>query len=235
MIRMKSIFRILCCCTVVFLSSCGGGGGEQPPPEPEPSNDLPLKVTGTLPVNGEPCSDYEEVPSDESKVLITFDWNEAQFADSYQLIVLDGSSEVFSNTYPNLGAQVELQRGKTYSWSVTSVNEFGETPGNTYSFTTPGIPVGNYAPYAAEINVEFHTDNMEMNVSWVGSDEDGDILVYDVKIMENNNILLEEADYSLDSLEPLQFISGESYSVEVVSKDTNGNFSISSTNLQAPE
>lgn len=232
---IKSIFRIIYCSIFIILSSCGGGGGgEQPPPEPEPSNDLPLKVTGTLPVNGEPCSDYEEVPSDDSMVLIAFNWNEAQFADNYELAVMEGSSEVFSNIYSNLEAQVELQRGKTYTWSVTAINEFGQTPGNTYSFTTPGIRVGNYAPYAAEINVEFNTETMEMSISWVGSDEDSDALVYDVRVWEDNNLLLEEVEYSLDVLEPIIFMNTRKYSVEVISKDTAGNFSISTYSVEAP-
>ena len=228
---IKSIFRIMYCSIVVILSSCGG---EQSPPEPEPSNDLPLKVTGTLPVNGEPCSDYEEVPSDDSMVLIAFNWNEAQFADNYELAVMEGTSEVFSNMYSNLEAQVELQRGKTYTWSVTAKNEFGETPGNSYSFTTPGMQVGNYAPYAAEINVEFNTNTMEMSVGWVGSDEDSDALVYDVKVWEDNNLLLEEVEYSLDVLEPIIFMNTWKYSVEVISKDTAGNFSISTYSVEAP-
>jgi hypothetical protein len=234
--KMKSIFRMVCGCIVIILSSCGGeGSGEQPPPpEPNPSNDLPLKVTGTLPVNGEPCVDYEEVASDDTKVLIAFTWNEAEFADSYELVVLEGSTEVFNNTYSNLEAQVELQRGKTYTWSVTSINQFGETAGNTYSFTTPGVPVGNYAPYAAEINVEFNTNTMEMSISWLGSDEDGDSLVYDVQVLENNSLLLEEVDYSTESLQPIQFTAEETYFIEVVSKDTNGNFSISNTDIKAP-
>ncbi|MEQ5790319.1 hypothetical protein J4E06_04590 [Muricauda sp. NFXS6] len=234
--RKKSISRIIYGCIVVLLSSCGGGdGGEQPSPEPEPTNDLPMAVTGTLPANGEPCSDYEEVPSDESKVLIAFNWNEAQFADSYELAVLEGSSEIFKNTYSNVETQVELQRGKTYTWSVTAINEFGETSGSTYSFATPGIPLGNYAPYAAEISVDFDTETMEMSVSWLGKDEDGDTLVYDVKVLENNNTLFEEVDYSTDSLGPIQFVSGETYVVEVISKDTSGNFSISNIAIQAPD
>ncbi|MBW8243512.1 hypothetical protein K1F50_11925 [Muricauda oceani] len=232
---MKSIAQMICFCMTLILCSCGGGsGGEQPPPEPEPSNDLPLKVTGTLPVNGEPCSDYEEVPSDDSMVLIAFNWNEAQFADNYELAVMEGSSEVFSNMYSNLEAQVELQRGKTYTWSVTAINEFGKTPGNTYSFTTPGIPVGNYAPYAAEISVAFNTETMEMSISWVGSDEDDDALTYDIKILENENIILEETGVDANIVDPIQFIDGVDYSVEIISKDTSGNFSISTRSFKAP-
>jgi hypothetical protein len=229
---IKSIFRMIYCSIVVILSSCGGGGGEQPPPEP--SNDLPLKVTGTLPVNGEPCSDYEEVLSDDSMVLITFNWNEAEFANNYELAVMEGSSAVFSNKYSNLEAKVELQRGKTYTWSVTAINEFGQTPGDTYSFTAPGIRVGNYAPYAAEISVDFNTNTMEMSISWVGSDEDNDTLTYDIKILENENIILEETGVDADMVDPIQFIDGVDYSVEIISKDTSGNFSISTRSFKAP-
>ncbi len=230
---MKSIVQMIYFCMALILCSCGGGsGGEQPPPEP--SNDLPLKVTGTLPVNGEPCSDYEEVPSDDSMVLIAFNWNEAQFADSYKLIVLDGSSEIFSENYSNAEAKVELQRGKTYTWSVTAINEFGQTPGDTYSFTAPGIRVGNYAPYAAEINVEFNTETMEMSISWVGSDQDNDTLTYDIKILENENIILEETGVDANMVDPIQFIDGVNYSVEITSKDTSGNFSISTRSFKTP-
>ena len=96
------------------------------------------------------------------------------------------------------------------------------------------MQVGNYAPYAAEINVEFNTNTMEMSVGWVGSDEDSDALVYDVKVWEDNNLLLEEVEYSLDVLEPIIFMNTRKYSVEVISKDTAGNFSISTYSVEAP-
>ncbi len=234
--KVKLTSRILFITLMALLLSCGGrdGGGELPTPEPEPSNDLPALAVGTLPANGEPCSDYEEVPADESKVSISFKWNAAQYADSYELVILESDSEVFRNSLDNLEAQVELERGKTYTWSVKSINEFGETLGNTYSFTTPGTPIGNYAPYAAEISVSFNVETTEMAISWVGSDEDNDVLTYDVKVWENANLLLEEMDSTLESLEPILFISGASYSVEVISKDTASNFSVSSISIESP-
>ena len=75
---------------------------------------------------------------------------------------------------------------------------------------------------------------MEMSIGWIGNDEDNDVLTYDVKVWENENVLMEEANYTLDSLEPVLFLNGESYSVEVVSKDTSGNFSISTMSVEAP-
>lgn len=235
--KIKPISGILYFSILVLMFACGGGGGEQPAPEPEPepSNDLPAKVVGTLPANGEPCSDYEEVTSDASKVSITFKWNAAQYAQSYVLTILEGTTQVSNSSYTALEATVQLDRGKTYTWYLTSVNDDGQTKGDTYSFTTPGTPIGNYAPYAAQITLVFDVGTMEVSVSWIGSDEDADVLTYDVKVWENDIVLMEEVDYTSDSLPLISFISGESYSVEVISKDPSGNYSVSTISETAPE
>ena len=234
--KIKSISGFLYFSILTLIAACGGGGGGgQPAPEPEPSGDFPAKVVGSLPANGEPCSDYEEVTSDTSKVEILFKWNTAQFTDSYELIVMEGGTEVFRQNYTVLEARVQLQRGKTFSWAIKSINKFGETSGNTYSFTTPGTAIGNFAPYAAQITLGFDVDTMEMSVNWIGSDEDADVLTYDVKVWENDILLMEEVDYTSDSLPLISFISGESYTVEVVSKDSSGNYSGSTVSETAPE
>ena len=232
---IKSIPRILYISMIALLFSCGGSdsGGEQPP-EPQPKNDLPAMAVGTLPVNGEPCSDYTEVSTDESKVSIAFNWNSAQYADSYELVVMEDNSEVFKNSFIGLEAQVELERGKTYTWTVNSINEFGRTSGNTYSFTTSGTPIGNYAPYAAEISIGFNASTMQMSISWIGGDEDNDDLVYDIKVWKNEDIILEETDFTSNALDAVLFTGEQRYTVEVTSKDTAGNFSISTYSVQAP-
>tara|TARA_B100000949_G_C14288877_1_gene456039 strand:+ start:8838 stop:9539 length:702 start_codon:yes stop_codon:yes gene_type:complete len=232
---IKSIPRILYISMIALLFSCGGSGsGEEQPPEPQPKNDLPAMAVGTLPVNGEPCSDYTEVSTDESKVSIAFNWNSAQFADNYELVVKEDNSEVFKNSFIGLEAQVELERGKTYTWTVNSINEFGRTSGNTYSFTTPGTPIGNYAPYAAEISIGFNASTMQMSISWIGGDEDNDDLVYDIKVWKNEDIILEETDFTSNALDAVLFTGEQRYTVEVTSKDTAGNFSISTYSVQAP-
>lgn len=217
---------------MVFLFlSCSSSGDETPPPTPPENLTPPAKTIGVVPENGEPCADYTEVDNDDSKVLIYFKWNAAQNAENYNLVILEGSSEVFSSTLNVLETEVQLDRGKTYSWFLNSINEDGETKGDTYSFTSPGTPVGNFAPYAAEITVTFNT---QMSISWVGSDEDGDELTYDIVVKNDELILTQETDFSDTSINPLDFEPGAVYDVEVISKDPHGSASISKTTVTAP-
>ncbi|RYC52679.1 hypothetical protein DN53_00220 [Flagellimonas olearia] len=190
---------------------------------------------GTLPTNGEPCSDYSEVSGDDTKVLILFKWNAAESAQNYNLIISESGSEVTQKNVNGLETTVPLDRGKTYAWQVNAINSDGETNSNTYSFTTPGIPEGNYAPYAAQISVEFITETSEMLVSWVGEDEDGDILSYDVVIFWEGTTGETFTGLMETTLETVSYIPSTAYTVQVTSKETSGNFSISIVEGTTPE
>lgn len=231
-----SIPYILIFTSLIVLVSCGGGDesvGDDFMEPPTQNETLPTKSVGTLPANGEPCSDYEEVEGDDSKIVVFFTWNAAQFAESYVLTVFEDGSEVFSGSQTSLSANAQLDRGKTYTWSVTSVNSDGQTNGDTYSFTTPGIPVGNYAPYAAEITVTF--DPEFMSVSWIGNDEDGDDLTYDVTIFEGDEQILELNDISNTQIDPIDYMPNMEYMVQINSKDPLGSSSESTLSTSAPD
>lgn len=231
-----STHHILIISSLIFFASCSNGGDsvdDGPIEPPEQNGTPPVKAVGTLPVNGEPCSDYEEVEGDDSKIRVLFTWNAAQFAESYLLTVLEAGSEVFNNSQNTLSANVELDRGKTYTWSITSVNGDGQTNGDTYSFTTPGTPIGNYAPYAAEITVTF--DPEFMLVSWIGNDEDGDDLTYDIKIFEEGEQILELSDISSSQIDPVDYTPNTEYIVQIDSKDPLGSSSESSLSIIAPD
>ncbi|MEZ4810807.1 MAG: hypothetical protein R2819_10665 [Allomuricauda sp.] len=217
---------------IAMLFSCGGGGGGEEPPKEQ--KNPPAKAVGVLPANGESCSDYEEIIGNENRVLIAFKWNAAQFAQSYEVVAFYGGSEIARKSVGGLETKIELDKRKTYTWQIVSINGDGEATSNTYSFTSPGVPVGNYAPYAAEITIEFNVATSEMSISWIGSDEDGDELTYDVTVWENGSILMEEIDYTVQSMGPITFINGENYTVEIVSKDSSGNSSISKASAVAP-
>ncbi|MCL6267060.1 hypothetical protein [Flagellimonas myxillae] len=218
----------------LVVQACSSGGNDDRETPPVETKNPPAKVVGTLPENGEPCSDYETVSGNDTKVLVQFKWNSAQFAQSYELTVRDNDSEVFNASFSALETKVELDRGKTYTWNLMSINDDGSTNGDTYSFTTPGVQVGNYAPYAAEIEVEFVEADTEMTISWIGSDEDGDSLTYDVFVLIDDETISETLETETTQLAPIVYISGTVYSIRVISKDGNGNSSISELQVQAP-
>lgn len=217
----------------VFLNSCD----KSTPAETEKQIDkpVPTKATGTLPANGEPCSEFESIPNDDTKVSILFKWNTAQNAVNYELKVLLGNEQAAITTVGVQEAMVTLDRGKTYTWTVTSKNESGSTVSDTYSFTTPGLSEGNYAPYAAEITTEFETVEKLLTVSWIGTDEDGDDLTFDVIISENETVILEEIDFVNTSISGIGFIDDTNYTIKVVSKDGSGNFSVSEVTINPAE
>lgn len=219
---------------VAVLSSCEKSKDADTVVEKEPIN-TPAMAQGTLPLNGEPCADVEGVSGEPLKVLVLFQWTAAEYAVNYELRVFESQNEIYSETLTSLGSTVELDRGKSYTWAVNAKNSDGETVGNTLSFTTPGEPIGNYVPYAAAVTVAFDEMTSEMEVSWIGRDEDGDTLTYDVLIKENENLIIEFRDLSVDSLDAIPFVPTSYYEIEVTSKDSHGNFSISKHSEMAHE
>lgn len=217
----------------VCLNSCDKSTSTET--EKQIEKPVPTKVTGTLPVNGEPCSEFEQIPNDDTKVSILFKWNAAQNTVNYDLDVLFNNQQVASTTVGGLETTVTLDRGKTYTWTVTSKNESESTESDTYSFTTPGLAEGNYAPYAAEISTDFNTSAQSLTVNWIGTDEDNDLLIYDVTITENESVIIEETDISDNSISGIVYSSGTEYSIKVISKDNTGSFSVSEVTVNAPE
>ena len=217
----------------VVFSSCDKGTSTET--EKQLDKPLPTKVQGTLPANGEPCSDFSPVPNDDSKVSIPFKWNASQHTVNYDLSVLEGAQEVAKTTVGALETSVTLERGKTYSWTVTSKNETGTTVSDTYSFTTPGQAIGNYAPYAAEIALDFDTVNQILNLSWTATDEDGDSLTFDVFILEDEIIVQEELELTINTIEGIAYVNNTSYTVKIITKDVVGNFSVSEKTITSPE
>jgi len=60
----------------------------------------------------------EAVSGEPLKVSVLFQWTSSEFADDYELKVFESQNEIFSETLASLEATVELDRGKSYSWSI---------------------------------------------------------------------------------------------------------------------
>lgn len=230
--KIQKVTVILGHLILVFLFSCDGGSADV---LPEQVDVVPEKVIGSLPVNGEPCSDYEEVFDNSSKVSILFKWSIAQTAKSYDIIVYEGASEVSRKSVTTSETKLELDRGKTFTWQVISKNGTAESVSNTYSFTSPGVPDGNFAPYAADIDIEFNNIVQEMSVSWICNDEDGDTLIYNVKIVQEQIGEVRYEGLTETTLGPIQYIPETPYSIEIQAIDPFGNFSLSKVEGETPE
>lgn len=230
-IPLQKYTFVLLLCTAI-ISSCSKGEPTNPKEPEEPVQALPEMPVGELPANAETCSDFEAVPGKTDKATIFFSWSASENASSYLLEVFESNTEVSSATVTDTTAELTLEKGKSYSWTVTAKNTLGETPSNTFSFTTPGEPIGNFVPYAAEIAIAFNENNGELAISWVGNDEDGDALTYDVIVKEDDVIIAEHIDLTMLELNPIVASLGTTYIVEVKSKDNFGNFSVSTHTLK---
>ena len=224
-------FLVLLSILVFSCGDSGGGSDPDPNPNPDPEGNLPRKAQAILPANGEPCSEFEEVVGDPTKVLIFFEWSSAQLAQEYEIRIFAGQNQVFNESTASLESSTILDGGKSYTWYIIAKNTEGETQSDTFSFTTPGEPDGNYAPYAAQISLDYNSSTSEMSVSWVGGDEDGDSLTYDVKVWEEGVLIEDFTELTETSLDPITVFPIFEYRVEVISTDSFGDFSVSTVSL----
>ncbi|WP_405382273.1 hypothetical protein [Maribacter sp. LLG6340-A2] len=235
---MKTIFKLSIISLVILVCSCGKSDSNdvdsdipKTPIEEEQENPEtplnPTKSVAIVPENGDVCSDFSEIENSSSNVLVAFKWTTAEHTSSYKIEVFEGDEIVANEELTNTELEVPLGKGKTYTWQITSLNSTSEVVSDTFSFSTPGIPIENYVPYAAEITVIFDTTLETMSINWIGSDEDGDELSYDLSIHDEENELVNESDLLETEYGPLDIIPDMEYTIEVKSKDSSGNISVS--------
>nr|WP_288834435.1 hypothetical protein [uncultured Flavobacterium sp.] len=223
-IIIKTIFFFL---GLALIVSCGGDGGSDSVDMRK--NILPETPKLTLPFNRETCSDYTVVVSDATKAEISFSWATTANTTSYVLVVNQAGTTVVKQEMTTTSYKVVLDKGKTYSWTVTAKNRNGETISATYSFTTPGVPVGNYVPYAAIINFSVITGSSIASLSWVGKDEDSSTseLKYDVEISKDNDIIQSLTNQTVTSIPDFAAVLNSTYQIKINTIDKQGSYSTS--------
>ncbi|MEL1240949.1 hypothetical protein [Flavobacterium flavipallidum] len=221
-IHIKTTFLLI---GLGLLVSCGGGGGGSDTP---PVN-LPATPSLSLPANGEPCSSYTAVTNNTAKAEISFSWASAAYATSYTIVVTQAGTVVANQTVTTNSLKVVLDKGKTYSWTVTAKNNDGEKSSATYSFTTPGNPIGNYVPYAAVINFSVNSSNSMASLSWVGKDEDAATseLKYDIEIKKDNVVIQTLTNQTVTSIADFVAVLNSTYQIKVNTIDKYGSYSSS--------
>ncbi|MFA9187081.1 hypothetical protein AAGV33_07495 [Flavobacterium sp. FBOR7N2.3] len=222
-INIKTIFLFI---GLGLMVSCGSGGNDSPE---EPVVNLPEKPALALPVNGETCSDFTVVANNDNKAEISFTWSATAHASSYVLKVTQSGTEITSQTLTGTNYKLILDKGKSYSWTVTAKNNDGENTSATHSFTTPGNPVGNYVPYAAVINFNVNSSTSMATLSWIGKDEDSNTneLKYDIEIKEDSNVLVSLTNQTATSVADFVAKLNSTYRIKINTIDKNGSYSSS--------
>ncbi len=217
-----NIKNILFFAGLLILSSCGGGDGGGGTDTPVvPVVNLPGKASLSLPANGETCATFTAVATDNTKAEISFSWGAASYATSYVLVVTQGSTQVLSQTLTATSYKAVLDKGKTYSWTVTAKNKDGENASATNSFTTPGNPIGNYVPYAAIINFSINSSTSMASLSWIGKDEDSanSELKYNIEVKENNTVIKTLTNQTASSIADFTVVQNATYQIKITTID----------------
>lgn len=220
--RMKYIKRIFLFTGLGLLISCGGGSDT-------PKANLPGTPALTLPIDQETCTDYTVVSSNSAKAQIKFTWATTVYATSYVLVITQAGTTVLNQTLTTTSYDVILDKGKTYSWTITAKNEDGEKTSATRSFTTPGNPIGNYVPYAAVINFNVSSTTSMASLSWVGKDEDSTTseLKYDIEIKKDNVVIQSLTNQTSTSIADFAAVLNSTYQIKIKTIDKFGSYSYS--------
>ncbi|WP_248722059.1 hypothetical protein [Seonamhaeicola sp. ML3] len=216
------IFSIL-----LFNCSSGGGGNEMPDPDPDPITiDPPGAASLVFPEQNSECTTGSNLTSTES--TITFNWNDASNATSYQLFVKNLNTLSTLNYTSNISEkQVTILRGTPYSWYVVSKNSGTTTAqSSTWKFYNAGEATTSYAPFPAELVAPALSETLKNTTStmlqWKGSDVDNDIKEYDVFFGMSNPPTTKVSTTTANSY-MVNVNSGNTYFWQIITHDENNN------------
>jgi len=169
------------------------------------------------------------VANNDAKAEISFSWGTSSYAASYILLVNQSGNEVVNKEGTATSYKVTLDKGKTYSWTVTAKNSDGVNTSTTNSFTTPGNPIGNYVPYAAVINFKINSATSMAALSWVGKDEDSvqADLKYTILVTEDGNTIVSLEKIAQMSVSNFIAKLNSIYVIKIDTYDKQGSYSTS--------
>lgn len=234
-VMKRTLYFIAISCLTLFTAlSCGGGDEPTPDPDPPTPPDPPVvvmpdKVTLLAPADNSAC--LKGSSGSGTSATVSFSWNKAAHADSYQLEVKNLlTQKVSSFTTSNLTYNATLTVNTPYSWSVTSINSKGQTSGASWKFYLAGAASSNYAPFPAELTApvsgtEINANgaaSVQVSFAWQGSDVDNDIDSYAL-YLDNENATTRVIASQTETTATRTLTSGKTYFWKVVTTDKVGN------------
>ena len=213
--------------TVLFILA--GCGGKKNNPAPVLA---PVAAILTAPAQNAVCTTGTIISDTQSS--ITFTWNPAANASSYQLVLknLLTSITTTQNT-DQTQITVTLLRNTPYSWYIVSESaKTTETAqSDAWKFYNSGPGVVTYAPYPAEITSPTFGQAVTavsgtVNLTWQGSAVDNSTIVnYDVYFGTTTTPAILKSTITDSFVNNVTVTSGTTYYWRVITRDVNGNTS----------
>ena len=222
-IRITGIFVMF-----VMIMSCSSDSGDTTGQQVK--NEPPGKATLLFPFNNTECNEGNVLSATETE--ITFEWEDAANATSYELIIknLNDNSARTLKTERNLFS-VALLRATPYAWSVRSINSENDlsSDSETWKFYNSGLPQESHPPFPAEAVSPKSGASVapgSVQLSWQASDIDNDIVSFNIILDNQFPPVTQVAQISVDHQE-VTLNSGEVYYWKVITNDAYGNSSVS--------
>ncbi len=176
---------------------------------------IPEAIAPDKPQLTYPANNSRDIPTGN----VTLKW-ESKESDLTYRIEFDGKTYTTKNKSYTVSAN---ERGKTYSWKVVAVNEFGkETTSETYSFTTQSNRAPNTPSNLSPSN-NVTNQPTTITLSWECSDPDGDAVTYDVYFGTSSNPMTKvSSGQTGKTLNRSNLSIGTTYYWKVVAKDSKG-------------
>ncbi len=215
----------------VLLVSCGGdGGGNGGDPDPVPD---PSAATLVFPADNTVCN--EGTILSDTRSVVNFQWSSAENTDSYSVTVRNlESGGQFSRTSTTNSLEIEIDRGTPYEWFVTSRASGTSATAQSSSarFFNEGPGITNYAPFPATATFPARGANLEASTtevtfSWEGSDLDDDIAEYELLLGTDPDDLSAQGTFTTASSGAIAVSSATTYYWRVITRDAEGNSSVS--------
>lgn len=217
-IKLLSIPLVL-----VSIIGCGGSKDALIP--------APSKATLSFPTQNAACYSGTVISTTQSSV--TFSWSASDNTDSYELDVKNLLTNTIT-TFPATTFQlsITLLRNTPYSWFIISKSSKTTTTAtsDTWKFYNAGLGTVSHSPFPADVSSPSFGQNITatagtVNLAWIGSDVDGDIVSYDVYFGTTTSPAILKTNTTNQFLNNVTVSSNTGYYWKVITKDSQGNTS----------
>lgn len=216
---MKLILKLFL--TILLLNSCGKSGSENPPKKELGAFNL------IFPDNNQLCTEGQDSGVDNTSIELK--WTASENATSYIIeLVNQSNNSIEKLTASTSSKTIIVTKNTQFTWKVLAQLDETTKESSTWNFYTEGNSVDNYTPFPATITFKDNNDNT-IDVFWSSTDLDNDSITYDIYIGTNATppIFLENTTDTSTTNYSINY--GTTYTIIVISKDSNNNSATNKT------